>query len=56
MARIQTTHVGSLPRTQEVTELLFAKEQNKPFEQMQFDETMTAHVDMLVKTPERSWH
>ena len=49
MARIQTTHVGSLPRTQEVTELLFAKEQNKPFEQMQFDETMTAHVDMLVK-------
>ena len=49
MARIQTTHVGSLPRTQEVTELLFAKEQNKPFDQMQFDETMTAHVDMLVR-------
>ena len=29
MARIQTTHVGSLPRSQNVTDLLFAKEQNK---------------------------
>ena len=49
MARIQTTHVGSLPRSQNVTDLLFAKEQNKPFDQMLFDETMTAHVDMLVR-------
>ena len=49
MARIQTTHVGSLPRSQDVTDLLFAKEQNKPFDQMLFDETMTAHVDMLVR-------
>ena len=49
MSRIQTTHVGSLPRSQEVTDLLFAKEKGKPFEQTLFDETMTAHVDMLVK-------
>ena len=49
MSRIQTTHVGSLPRSQEVTDLLFAKEKGKPFEQKLFDETMTAHVDMLVK-------
>ncbi|CAI8276467.1 MAG: 5-methyltetrahydropteroyltriglutamate--homocysteine methyltransferase [Rhodospirillaceae bacterium] len=49
MSRIQTTHVGSLPRSQEVTDLLFAKEQGKPFEQNLFDETMTAHVGMLVK-------
>ena len=48
MSRILTTHVGSLPRSQEVTDLLFAKEQGKPFDQSQFDETMTAHVDMLV--------
>ena len=48
MSRILTTHVGSLPRSQEVTDLLFAKEQGKPFDQTQFDETMTAHVDMLV--------
>ena len=49
MSRIQTTHVGSLPRSQEVTDLLFAKEQGKPFEKNLFDETMTAHVDMIVE-------
>ena len=49
MTRIQTTHVGSLPRSQEVTDLLFAKEQGKPFDQKQFDETMTEHVNMLVR-------
>ena len=49
MSRIQTTHVGSLPRSQEVTDLLFAKEQGKPFDQQQFDETMTEHVNMLVR-------
>ena len=48
MSRINTTHVGSLPRSQEVTDLLFAKEQGKSFDQAHFDETMTAHVDMLV--------
>jgi 5-methyltetrahydropteroyltriglutamate--homocysteine methyltransferase len=49
MTRIQTTHVGSLPRSQEVTDLLFAKELGKAFDQQQFDETMTAHVEMLVR-------
>ena len=49
MSEIQTTHVGSLPRSQEVTDLLFAKEQGKPFDQQLFDETMAEHVNMLVK-------
>ena len=49
MTRIKTTHVGSLPRSQAVTELLFAKEQGKTPDQTLFDETMTAHVDMLVR-------
>lgn len=49
MPRIQTTHVGSLPRSQEVTDLLFAKEQNKHFDQNLFDKTMAAHVEMLVR-------
>ena len=49
MTRIKTTHVGSLPRSQEVTEFLFAKEQGKPFDKKLFDDTMTAHVDMLVR-------
>ncbi|EHI48167.1 methionine synthase II (cobalamin-independent) [SAR116 cluster alpha proteobacterium HIMB100] len=48
MSKILTTHVGSLPRSQEVTDLLFAKEQGNTFDQNQFDDTMTAHVDMLV--------
>jgi len=54
MTRIQTTHVGSLPRSQEVTDLLFAKEQGRDFDQQQFDETMTAHVDMLVRRQKES--
>ena len=44
MSRIQTTHVGSLPRSQEVTDLLFAKEQGKPFEQNLFEETMRSVI------------
>ena len=54
MVKIQTTHVGSLPRSQEVTDLLFAKEQKKPFDQQLFDETMTAHVNMLVRRQKES--
>ena len=38
-----------LPRSQAVTDLLFAKEQGKTPDQTLFDETMTAHVDMLVR-------
>lgn len=49
MTRIKTTHVGSLPRSQAVTDLLFAKEQGKTPDQTLFDETMTEHVDMLVR-------
>ena len=49
MTIIKTTHVGSLPRSQAVTDLLFAKEQGKTPDQTLFDETMTEHVDMLVR-------
>ena len=48
MTKILTTHVGSLPRSQQVTDLLFAKEQGKTYDPIQFDEAMAAHVDMLV--------
>lgn len=48
MTGILTTHVGSLPRAKAVADLLFAKEKGRPFDPVQFDETMTAHVDMLV--------
>ena len=39
---IETTHVGSLPRTQKVVDFIFAREQQQPFEQAAFDAAMTA--------------
>lgn len=34
---VKTTHVGSLPRTQDVVDFIFAREQEKPFDQGAFD-------------------
>ena len=42
--KVKTTHVGSLPRTQEVVDLIFARENGNPFEQTLFDQTMTRNV------------
>ena len=47
--RIPTTHVGSLPRTQEVVDFIFAREHEKPFDQAAFDACMTAAVDETVR-------
>ncbi len=38
---MRTTHVGSLPRTQEVVDMIFAREHEKPFDQGEFDRVMT---------------
>jgi 5-methyltetrahydropteroyltriglutamate--homocysteine methyltransferase len=40
MAKILTTHVGSLPRTQEVVDLIFARENGDTFEPQGFDQAM----------------
>ena len=48
MTKIKTTHVGSLPRTQEVVEFIFARENKTPFEQADFDACMTAAVSETV--------
>jgi 5-methyltetrahydropteroyltriglutamate--homocysteine methyltransferase len=40
MARILTTHVGSLPRSQEVVNLIFARERGEPFDPAAFDTCM----------------
>jgi 5-methyltetrahydropteroyltriglutamate--homocysteine methyltransferase len=48
MTKIKTTHVGSLPRTQEVVEFIFARENKTPFEQADFDACMTAAVSKTV--------
>ncbi|MEM8591665.1 MAG: cobalamin-independent methionine synthase II family protein [Pseudomonadota bacterium] len=39
---IKTTHVGSLPRTQDVVDLIFARENGEAFDQAEFDRVMTA--------------
>ena len=49
MTKLYTTHVGSLPRAQEVVDLIFAREQGTAYDQATFDATMTAHVDETVK-------
>ncbi|MGC6530960.1 MAG: cobalamin-independent methionine synthase II family protein [Candidatus Puniceispirillaceae bacterium] len=49
MSSVKTTHVGSLPREQEVVDLIFARENNQPYDQATFDATMSAHVDRTVK-------
>lgn len=49
MTLVKTTHVGSLPRTQEVVDFIFARENEKPFEQAAFDACMTAAVSETVR-------
>ncbi|MFT4742552.1 MAG: 5-methyltetrahydropteroyltriglutamate--homocysteine methyltransferase [Yoonia sp.] len=48
MTKILTTHVGSLPRTQEVVDFIFARENETPFEQADFDACMTKAVSETV--------
>ncbi len=49
MSKIKTTHVGSLPRTQEVVDFIFARENKKPFDQAEFDKCMSSAVSTTVK-------
>lgn len=48
MSKILTTHVGSLPRSQEVVDFIFARENNQKFSQTAFDNSMTAAVSSTV--------
>ena len=48
--RILTTHVGSMPRPQNVVDMLFAQDQGKPYDQAAFDDTMRdAVADIVAK-------
>ena len=49
MTKILTTHVGSLPRTQEVVDFIFAKERGEDYDQAAFDACMTKAVDETVR-------
>jgi 5-methyltetrahydropteroyltriglutamate--homocysteine methyltransferase len=48
MSRIQATHVGSLPRGEEVASLLFAAERGEAVDPGAFDAVVTAAVDACV--------
>ncbi|MEL6608286.1 MAG: cobalamin-independent methionine synthase II family protein [Pseudomonadota bacterium] len=46
---IKTTHVGSLPRTQEVVDFIFARENGTPYDTAAFDAEMTAAASETVR-------
>ena len=45
MSNILTTHVGSLPRSKELSEFLFAKDKGEKFSQSSFDEVLKNNVE-----------
>ncbi len=49
MAQIATTHVGSLPRSQEVVDFIFARERGEAYDQSAFDAAMARAVDETVR-------
>ncbi len=49
MSKIQTTHVGSLPRTQDVVDFIFAREREEAFDQQAFDDCMTSACSETVR-------
>ncbi len=46
---VKTTHVGSLPRTQDVVDFIFARERAEPYDQAAFDACMTSAVAETVR-------
>lgn len=46
---VQTTHVGSLPRTQNVVDFIFAREREEAYDPAAFDAAMTAAVSETVR-------
>ncbi|MCP5075758.1 MAG: cobalamin-independent methionine synthase II family protein [Rhodobacteraceae bacterium] len=49
MTRIKTTHVGSLPRSQDVVDFIFARENEAPYDPAAFDAGMTTAVSDTVR-------
>ncbi len=48
MTKILTTHVGSLPRSQEVVDFLFSREREEAYDENAFDQAMTNAVNETV--------
>ncbi|QPH54155.1 cobalamin-independent methionine synthase II family protein [Pontivivens ytuae] len=49
MVKIATTHAGSLPRTQEVVDMIFARENGEDYDAAEFDAIMTRNVSETVR-------
>jgi 5-methyltetrahydropteroyltriglutamate--homocysteine methyltransferase len=49
MTKVLTSHVGSLPRTQDVVDLIFARENAQAYDETEFDQTMAAACDETVR-------
>ncbi|SMY06287.1 cobalamin-independent methionine synthase II family protein [Flavimaricola marinus] len=49
MTTIRTTHVGSLPRSQEVVDFIFARERGTPYDPAAFDAAMASAVSETVR-------
>ncbi|MEP7353599.1 MAG: cobalamin-independent methionine synthase II family protein [Acidobacteriota bacterium] len=47
--RILTTHVGSLPRSQEVVDLIFAQDRNEPLDMVKFENIVQNAVNHVMK-------
>ena len=48
MTSILTTHVGSLPRSKELSELLFKKDKGEPFDNNLFQDVVQKNVEQVV--------
>ena len=49
MNKIKTTHVGSLPRSKKLSEILFKKDKNELFDQGELDKIIEEDVNKIVK-------
>ena len=49
MGKIKTTHVGSLPRSKKLSEILFKKDKNEQFNQDELDKIIEEEVNKIVK-------
>ena len=49
MSKIKTTHVGSLPRSNDLSELLFKKDKKEEIDSIVFDEIVKRDVNNIVK-------
>ncbi|MCP4880616.1 MAG: epoxyalkane--coenzyme M transferase, partial [Gammaproteobacteria bacterium] len=48
MSKILVSHVGSLPRSQEVVDFIFSRERGQDYDRHAFDDCMSANVDTTV--------